>query len=799
MKPISPTVKLALNQSQRRNHDTKKSQKTIPRRLVYCTLTSLKTNTLHKPIQSTQPTMPLPVIVAGPAAGAFCAGAAAATKHMVMHAAVPFMDVTTLSSATLAAWLLRYFWKNKVPAWAKEDVSFQNLLRRKSPLRSSSSSAADQQEFSNDASDSKSNLTSSQREEGELSNLSSVLEKLQALMDSVHLGDDHPSMLQQHAALLAFVQLSAQLKKQEQQQQQTVDGLKGPATNEEEKKEEHAPTSPSTSTDKDGSAGETWASRDALYESAEPSPATLSNIPKAYFEFAEHPEQPSPLHTTLQQALNFATWAYYEDTEVLSDKLENEDFELLEHSRASRPGHVAYYMAVSSITKKQLVIGLRGTSTLEDIVTDCCGRPVPLDDRPYYYDHDRGSRLNRSTNHQDPSCIEVKAASPDRVVHQRHDRHSSSNNNKHDGTGEYEGGDSDENGVELISGHERIWVEEHAGVSITAAATGADETANRGGDTHLPKCHEGIMLSAKRVVDKVQEQIEHWCVQRGYQLVLCGHSLGAGCASLAAVLLRSRLPELTHDNPVVTSEAGGDSPRMQVWCFAPPPVLDREAALAASSYCTSVVNNADVITRCSLENLFIFLEVLKGIWKELIRQELAPTGAKTTAAFFRRMAQGTEGELLLPARGVRRLMKEAKEKIQSIESRELLNQEIYDDDIMEVMASGSGSLEGGWVEVQGGGRTISNPTPLYIPGIVLLAYEPWQASDQSIVGDQACGPDDVDAVDVDPVSARSPMSWRVTDGLASALNFLEMDASSRMAVDHATTSYYTLLGLDYEF
>ena len=739
--------------------------------------------------------MPLPVVVAGPAAGAFCAGAAAATKHMVMHAAVPFLDVTTLSSATLAAWLLRYFWRNKVPAWAKEDVSFRNLLRRKSPLRSSSSAA--DQEFSDDSSDGKTNLTSSQREQGELSNLSSVLEKLQALMDSVHLGDDHPSMLQQHAALLAFVQLSAQIKKQEQQQP-TVDALKCQATTEEEeKKDDNTPSSTSTSVMEDGSTDEAWASRDALYESAEPSPATVSNIPNAYFAFAENPEQPSQLRTTLQQALNFATWAYYEDTEVLSDKLENEDFELLEHSRASRPGHVAYYMAVSSLAKKQLVIGLRGTSTLEDIVTDCCGRPVPLDDRPYYYDHDRGSQLNRSTNHQDPSCIEVKAASPDRVIHQHHDRHSSiSKNNKHDCTEEYEGGDDKENGVELISGHERIWVEEHPGVSIAATATGADKT---GDDAHLPKCHEGIMLSAKRVVDKVQEQIEHWCVQRGYQLVLCGHSLGAGCASLAAVLLRSRLPELTHDNPAVTSKAGSGRPRMQVWCFAPPPVLDREAALAASSYCTSVVNNADMITRCSLENLFIFLEVLKGIWNELLRQQLAPTGATTTATFFRRMAQGTEGELLLPARGLRSLMKEAKQKIQSIESRESLNQDTDHEDIMEVVASGSGSLEGGWVEVNGSGRTITNPTPLYIPGIVLLAYEPWQTSDKSIIEDQTGAVDGADAVDVDPVSARSPMSWRVTDGLASALNFLEMDASSRMAADHATTSYYTLLGLDYEF
>ena len=755
--------------------------------------------------------MPLPAAAPLiPAAGAFCAGAA---KHLVLHAA-PFMDVTTLSSATLAAWLLRYFWKHKVPTWAKEDVSFRNLLRRKHPVSSTTTAAG------TTTTTTKKDLTSSEREEREMANLSSVLEKLQALIDSVQLEDDHPSMLQRHAALLAFVQLSAQLKKQEQQQQPQPQQLHDPSNDHnnmmkgEEKKDDNTPPLASNIDDDDDTSSK-WTSRDALYESARPSSATLPHIPPDYFEFASNPHQrqsSSPLHTTLQQALTFATWAYYEDSEILADKLAHADFELLEHSRASRPGHVAYYMAVSSVSRHQLVIGLRGTSTLEDIVTDCCGRPVALDDRPYYYDHDRGSKWNRSSNTHESSRIEVKAASPLQVVVPQHSM----------GGG---GGDDDENVVEVISGHERIWVEQSSDASTSSGTSGgaADGDPNHHGDYnnmvdhHLPKCHEGIMLSAKRLVDKIQEQIEHWCVQRGYQLVLCGHSLGAGCASLAAVLLRSRLPELTHTT-LIEEGGGRPRPRMQVYCFAPPPVLDKEAALAASSYCTSVVNNADMIPRCSLENLLIFLELLKGIWNELLKQGLAPTGAKTTAAFFRKMAQGTEGELLLPAPAVRNLMRKAKHKIQSNPSKSLgefqqgtsghqhdATMETGECDGASPAPSSPAAAEGGAVQLQDSkGRRI-NPTPLYIPGVVLLAYEPWRGSTSGRDESKSqTGETDmtgsVDIVDMAPtIRDLQSMSWRVTDGTTDALNFLEMDASSRMAMDHATTSYYTLLGMEYEF
>ena len=86
----------------------------------------------------------------------------------------------------------------------------------------------------------------------------------------------------------------------------------------------------------------------------------------------------------------------------------------------------------------------------------------------------------------------------------------------------------------------------------------------------------------------------------------------------------------------------------------------------------------------------------------------------------------------------------------------------------------------------------------------MLGYEPWQGSNQQSTEDGCesnlkSRTDDSDSAGTAPAAARSKVLWKVTDGLACALNFLEMDASSRMAVDHATTSYYALLGLEYEF
>lgn len=431
--------------------------------------------------------MPLPLLA--PAA-------AAAAKHAAAHAVslVSSVDVGAVSSASLAAVLARLAW-NRVPDWVKEDVSFRKL---------------------------DGNVQ-------EMERLSSVIEKLQALATtgSSKLASPVPHL---QAAILAYVQLSAQLK------------LVAPDA------------------------------RDVLYHS--------SGRPCAKQDLEG-----------LKDALDYATWAYYvDDKERLQAYLEEVDFFLLRNHLPTRPGYVGHYAALSP-EKKVLLIGIKGTSSLEDLLTDCCGRAVP-------YDSGVGDDVAR---------VEVRAAVPEQVS-------------------------ALEESVEVASGHERIWVEE-------------------GDKDHHIRCHEGILVATKRLADEVQSTVEDLVVGGGYKLVLVGHSLGAGAASLLAFILRSRIPKLADES-------------IQVYAFAPPPVLDHDAAVAAAPFVTSIVNNSDIIPRSSLVNLMVFLEFLRAVSQRLKEKGLNPTGPRSTTAFLSKLAQGTKGDLLMSFEEVRDAMDAAHDKVE---------------------------------------------------------------------------------------------------------------------------------------
>lgn len=461
--------------------------------------------------------MPLPALL-GPAA--YPAAAAAAKSAMVLGAEV----LPTVSSASLAAVLLRLAW-NRVPDWIKEDVSFQKR---------------------NDADD-----NSSEQEEC----LSSVIEKLQALLatGSAKLSEPVPNL---YAAILAYVQLAAQLKQSD------------PAT------------------------------RDALYDS--------SGMPY---------DMSTSQLDALKTALDYATFAYYVDDEkfLVEECLNTANLELVHASVATRPGSVGHYVAVSH-TEKLLVIGVKGTSSLEDLVTDCIGQAV---------DCNLGGE-------EVTDRVEVRAKIDDEVILNS----------------------LLEPSVEIVSGHERISV-----------LQGYDEDLD-------VRCHEGILIAAKRLYDLVLPIVDEKVVHGGYRLVLAGHSLGAGAAILLGVLLRSRI--LTLDN-------------LHVYAFATPPILDHDVALSVSPYVTSIVNNSDIIPRWGLANLAVFLEFLRVVSDKLDENGLRPTGPRSTAAFLRKLSTGTKGDMLMTSDEVRDAMEAAHDKVE-----------------------------------------LRHPDHLYVPGEVLLMYEHWR-------------------------------------------------------------------------
>ena len=122
------------------------------------------------------------------------------------------------------------------------------------------------------------------------------------------------------------------------------------------------------------------------------------------------------------------------------------------------------------------------------------------------------------------------------------------------------------------------------------------------------RAHEGILASSIKLCNELESFLDEK-VQEGYTVDLVGHSLGAGSAAVAAVLLRSRHKEL-HDTK-----------RLHAYCFATPPVLDLYSARNSKDFITSVVNRSDCVTRMSIVNAEILIRMLEGLQKKIQKDE----------------------------------------------------------------------------------------------------------------------------------------------------------------------------------
>jgi Lipase (class 3) len=529
----------------------------------------------------------------------------AAAKRAAVGAVVS-VDTYTVSSAALAYILGLLAWR-RIPEWIKEDVSIRNLLPKDR---------------------NKSETTSL-----ELSTLASVIEKLQALLES---GSEKLVSIPVpflHAAILAYIQLAAHLHKLYPDD------------------------------------------RDIWYSSCG-AVATAGNFENIHqddsaFEFCEQ--------VSLSKCLEYATLSYESDTTKVREVL-GSDFTIVQHNTlikdVVRPGNVGHYLAISK-KMKLIVVGIRGTSSFEELLTDCCGQAVSYNGRDDY--------ANANYDDMFHSRVEVRAEIPNELVA------------------------SQDGHVEVISGHEQVWMETH--------------NDDNGNDI---RCHQGILICAIRLVNTIQTFVKSHVVDDEYRLLLCGHSLGAGVASLSAVVLRSRLPMLT-DTKIAQ--------KMKVVAFAPPPILDHDSAVASSSYTTTIVNNSDIIPRSSMANLAIFLEFLREVSSRLQEKGLAPTNPITAAAFISKMTTEvvSNDDLLMTLEEVQTAMEKAHHCIE-----------------------------------------LRNPDHLYIPGRVLVMFEKW-GSTTGFAEDKPFDPEG---------------KWRFveTNGSAAMLRFLEIDAL-RMLTDHGTASY----------
>ena len=370
----------------------------------------------------------------------------------------------------------------------------------------------------------------------------------------------------------------------------------------------------------------------------------------------------------MDELFEFADWAYDEipNDKPLKVALREVGFVLVRHDKIALPGQVAHYVAISK-ERKIALIGIKGTSNFEDLLTDCCGQAV-------------------SFNLTTPFVP--------------------------------------------------------------------------GGITTDLRCHEGILLAATRLADDVDTLIEELLLPNQYKLVITGHSLGAGVAAVLGILLRSRFPQLQAESERTTfkDDNGHDDLPLRVVAFASPPVLDHDNALACASFCTTVVNNSDVVPRASLSNLVVLLEFLKAVSQRLEETGSAPKDLATVAGFLKLLSQGEEGPMIMTV-----------------------------DDLENELVAANERVE------------LKDPDHLYVPGNVLLMYDLWSKEGYGEQPSVAPEPmptleaDNQNTTVVSPLEGNMTMAHRtaervhVTDGTTLPLRYIELD--SRMMSDHLAPGY----------
>lgn len=178
--------------------------------------------------------------------------------------------------------------------------------------------------------------------------------------------------------------------------------------------------------------------------------------------------------------------------------------------------------------------------------------------------------------------------------------------------------------------------------------------------------HEGILASSIKVCTELKPLLDEK-VPEGFAVQLCGHSLGAGAASVVAVLLRAYYLELHEPN------------RLHAFCFATPPVLDYRTATKSKDFITAVVNRNDCVARMSIANVEVLIRMLEGLNNKIMKQE-----------------------------GLVDFWSVAKESVFGAKIKELDNEQFAQ--LVEIMQEAQAAVE------------IENEDNLYVPGNIIALY-----------------------------------------------------------------------------
>ena len=242
-------------------------------------------------------------------------------------------------------------------------------------------------------------------------------------------------------------------------------------------------------------------------------------------------------------------------------------------------------------------------------------------------------------------------------------------------------------------------------------------------------CHEGILLSSKRLADDLQTFVESILLPAGFNIKVVGHSLGAGVGVIFSMILRSRIKMLRDDTGT----------KLKVLAFASPPILDYKASVNCQDFVNTYVNNADIVPRSSLSNLAILLDQMNTMDRRLDEEGLSPKGLASTTKYIKMLARGNKEETIMTAEQIQESILNALEKVD-----------------------------------------IDDPDHLYVAGRVVHMYDQWTKEGYGNKSDYE-GEDDETKI------VKTAEKVYTADGSAKVLRLIEID--DRMITDHMSAAY----------
>ena len=100
----------------------------------------------------------------------------------------------------------------------------------------------------------------------------------------------------------------------------------------------------------------------------------------------------------LAEYLEYAHWAYESSHSVIAQNCKAAGLDLIRHDTATEPGRVGHFVAANH-SEKLVIIGLKGTSTISDVLTDLIA--IPKEHVGCYFDDDTFAAPPKNTSKSD--------------------------------------------------------------------------------------------------------------------------------------------------------------------------------------------------------------------------------------------------------------------------------------------------------------------------------------------------------------------------------------------------------------